>query len=243
LPMSSTGSGCAKLKIGSQVRVESTSTTLIKGMIREFERFELRAIPRKPRVGIVGEILVKFHPDANNNVVQVIEKEGCEAVVPNLVDFLLYCAYNGIWRAQELGGSQLTALLSRAVIRIIERYRRLVRKLLNQSKRFQPLSSIEQLVEGAKSILQLGHNCGEGWLLSAEMVDLIRNGANNIICAQPFACLPNHVVGKGMIKKVRREYPEANIVPIDYDPGASEVNQLNRIKLMIAQALKKHKIC
>lgn len=215
--------------------------SLIKGMIREFERFELRAIPRKPRVGIVGEILVKFHPDANNNVVQVIEKEGCEAVVPNLVDFFLYCAYNGIWRAQKLGASKLSALLSRAAISIIERYRRLVRKLLSKSKRFQPLSSIKQLAKGAKEILQLGHSCGEGWFLSAEMVDLIRGGASNIICAQPFACLPNHVVGKGMIKKVRKEYPEANIVPIDYDPGASEVNQLNRIKLMIAQALKKYK--
>lgn len=212
--------------------------TLIKEMIKEFEGFELRAIPRKPRVGIVGEILVKFHPDANNNVVKVIEKEGCEAVVPNLVDFFLYCAYNGIWRAQELGGSKLTAILSRAAINIIERYRRIVRKLLSESKRFQPLSSIEQLAEGAKDILQLGHSCGEGWFLSAEMIDLIKGGAGNIICAQPFACLPNHVIGKGMIKKVRQQYPEANIVPVDYDPGASEVNQLNRIKLMIAQALK-----
>lgn len=220
---------------------EHTYRTLIRDMMKEFEGFELQAIARKPRVGIVGEILVKFHPDANNNVVRVIEKEGCEAVVPNLVDFLLYCAYNGIWRAREIGGSKLTALACRVAIGIIERYRKPVQELLSMSRRFQPLSGIKQLAEGAKDILQLGHCYGEGWFLSAEMVDLIKSGTVNILCAQPFACLPNHVVGKGMIKKVGREYPEANIMPVDYDPGASEVNQLNRIKLMIAQAFKNHK--
>ncbi len=214
---------------------------LVNDIVDAFEDFPIKDIPRKPRVGIVGEILVKFHPDANNNVVDVIEEEGCEAVVPNLIDFFLYCSYNTIWGAKELGKSKLVAFVSRMAISLLEFFRRPIRKRLEKSKRFRPLSNIFELAKGAKNILKLGHATGEGWFLTAEMVELIKDGAPNIICAQPFACLPNHVVGKGMIKEVRRQYPEANIVPVDYDPGASEVNQLNRIKLMISQALKREK--
>lgn len=211
---------------------------LIDQIVSEFDRFELRSIPRKPRVGLVGEILVKFQPDANNNAVGVIEQEGCEAVVPGLVDFFLYCAVNPQWQHQELGNSRKNALAGQLAVSIIERYRRRIKKRLKATGKFMAPESIYALAERASTVLSLGNATGEGWFLTAEMIELIKAGVPNIICAQPFACLPNHVTGKGMIKELRRQYPMSNIVPIDYDPGASEVNQLNRIKLMISTALK-----
>jgi len=197
----------------------------------------------KPRVGVVGEILVKFHPDANNDVVDVIEAEGGEAVMPGLADFFMYCLYNNNYKAEHLGMKKSTARVSNIGIYLIEKYRDTVRRELIKNPKFSYLvpSHIEEIAKGAEKILQLGHCTGEGWFLTGEMIELIESGTLNIVCVQPFACLPNHVTGKGMIKKLRREYPLSNITAVDYDPGASEVNQLNRIKLMMATAFENMK--
>lgn len=213
----------------------------IDGIVEDFDNLPLKDIPRKPRVGIVGEILVKFHPDANNNAIGVIEQEGCEAVVPGLIDFFLYCFFNAIYSYKYLDGSRKQSYLASIGIWIIESYRRYMRKRLEKTGKFMAPAPFYNLTEYAKPILSLGNSCGEGWFLTAEMVELIKHDVPNIICMQPFACLPNHVTGKGMIKELRKQYPQSNIVPIDYDPGASEVNQLNRIKLMISSAFKREK--
>ena len=192
----------------------------------------------KPKVGIVGEILVKYAPAANNHLVELLESEGAEAVVPDLLDFLLYCFYNQIYKANHLGTSKKAALLSKLGIDALEFLRQSPRKAFEKSKHFNPPVSIYQTVEYAKPIVSIGNQTGEGWFLTGEMVELIHSGVNNIVCTQPFGCLPNHVVGKGVIKELRKQYPLSNIVAIDYDPGASEVNQLNRIKLMLSTAQK-----
>ncbi len=211
---------------------------ILREMVEEFDTLPIDEDKRLPRVGVVGEILVKFHPDANNHVVDVIEQEGCEAVVPGLLDFFLYSMYNGNFKHDVLGMSWKTKLAGNAGVWLIEKYREPMRRALAASRRFEPPLPIRRLSEKAKGVLSLGNVCGEGWLLTAEMVELIESGAPNIVCTQPFSCLPNHVTGKGMIKELRRQYPLANIMPVDYDPGASEVNQLNRIKLMISSAKK-----
>ena len=210
---------------------------LCRQMIREFD-----AIPiideRKPRVGIVGEILVKFLPAANNHLVELLESEGAEAVMPDLIDFLLYCFYNSNFKATDLGMKKSTADLCNIGIKAVEKIRQAAAKEFAASKHFDPPSHIQDLAGYAKDIVSLGNQTGEGWFLTGEMLELIHSGVNNIVCTQPFGCLPNHVVGKGVIKEIRRQYPLANIVAIDYDPGASEVNQLNRIKLMLSTASK-----
>lgn len=212
-------------------------TRNIQEIVRSFSEIEVNDI-KKPKVGVVGEILVKFHPFANNYIVEVLENEGAEAVVPDLTGFFLYSAYDAVYRYEALSGSRKEKILSSIFIKFIERYRREMRKALERSGRFTPPPTIEELAKGASKILSLGNQTGEGWFLTGEMVELLENGVNNIVCVQPFACLPNHIVGKGMIKEIRRHYPKANIAPIDYDPGASEVNQLNRIKLMLSVAFK-----
>ena len=185
---------------------------------------------------MVGEILVKFHPTANNQIVDVIEREGCEAVVPGLAEFFLFGIAGGIFQKRiPLGRSAKGALGSRIGLWAIAK----MRAPVTRRCRTQPLRTagdIYELAEYASEILSLCNSMGEGWLLTAEMVELIKTGAPNVVCTQPFACLPNHVVGKAVIKELRRRYPESNIVAVDYDPGASEVNQLNRIKLMISVA-------
>jgi predicted nucleotide-binding protein (sugar kinase/HSP70/actin superfamily) len=209
----------------------------IKQIVREFDQLEIRDI-RKPRVGIVGEILVKYHPTANNNVVNIVESEGAEAVVPDLLDFFTFCAYDMIYRHRYLAGSFKNKLLGTLFIKYFDNCRREMIKALQRSQRFDAPCSIYHLAQKASQVVSLGNHTGEGWLLTAEMIELIEMGVPNIICMQPFACLPNHVTGKGMIKELKRQYPAANIAAIDYDPGASEVNQLNRIKLMLAVAFK-----
>ncbi|MCR5625757.1 MAG: acyl-CoA dehydratase activase-related protein, partial [Lachnospiraceae bacterium] len=215
-----------------------TFKKLCRDMIRDFDNIEIDENLVKPRVGIVGEILVKFLPAANNYLVNLLEDEGAEAVVPDLTDFLLYCFYNQIYKADKLGTSKRTAFLSRLGINVIEFVRGTARKAFNKSKHFDAPVHIETLVNYAKDIVNIGNQTGEGWFLTGEMCELIHSGVKNIVCTQPFGCLPNHVVGKGVIKALRREYPGSNIVAIDYDPGASEVNQLNRIKLMLSTAFK-----
>jgi predicted nucleotide-binding protein (sugar kinase/HSP70/actin superfamily) len=212
----------------------------IKGIIEDFDNLELENI-EKPRVGLVGEILVKFHPTANNDVVSVIEKEGAEAVMPDLVDFFLYCAYAPNFKHRYLADTLKSKIVNNIAIAAIEYYRRYMKRVLAASKRFDPPSTIYKLAAKASKVLSLGNCTGEGWFLTAEMIELIEEGAPNIVCMQPFACLPNHITGKGMIKALKKEYPRANIVPVDYDPGASEVNQLNRIKLMLDAAFRNMK--
>ena len=210
---------------------------LCREIITDFDNLPIRGIP-KPRVGVVGEILVKFMPAANNYLVDLLESEGAEAVVPDLLDFLFYCFYNSNFKAQELGMKKRTAAISNAGIKLLEFIRNTSVKEFQKSRHFDAPTKISQLAEYAKPIVSLGNQTGEGWFLTGEMMELIHSGVNNIVCTQPFGCLPNHVVGKGVIKEIRRQHPLANIVAIDYDPGASEVNQLNRIKLMLSTAQK-----
>lgn len=207
----------------------------IKNIIKEFDGLEIKN-EIKPKVGLVGEILVKYHPTANNNVVEVVEAEGAEAVMPGLMDFLLYCLYYNKFKHRYLAGSRWSKFVGLGTIRLIEAYRGVYRRAISKYDKFITPKTIEEIAAGATDIVSLGHQTGEGWFLTGEMVELIQSGVKNIICMQPFACLPNHVIGKGVIKELRRRYPGANIVAIDYDPGASEVNQLNRIKLMISNA-------
>ena len=211
-------------------------TKLSREAIRAFDTLPLVGEGTKPRVGVVGEILVKFHPTANNHVVDVIEAEGCEAVVPGLLDFFLYAMSNAQVQKGELGSSAKERAMMESAIGMVDWMRKPVDELLEKSERFERPEPISVMAEKASTVLSLCNNMGEGWLLTAEMLDLIDHGAPNIICTQPFACLPNHVVGKAVIKELRRQHPESNIVAVDYDPGASEVNQLNRIKLMISVA-------
>ena len=212
----------------------------IRFAVEKFDKLPLRDIPRKPRVGLVGEILVKFQPDANNNAIDVIEQEGCEGVLPGVMDFFLYCCHNPIWSAENIGKSKKSAFANQRIINFLELYRKPINEEFKKTGKFMLSERIEELAKKSASILSCGNFCGEGWFLTAEMVELIQDGVPNIICAQPFACLPNHVTGKGMIKELRRQYPQSNIIPIDYDPGASEANQLNRIKLMISTAHMQH---
>ena len=210
----------------------------IAGIIRDFENLEIYEDMKKPRVGVVGEILVKFHPTANNDLVNLLEREGAEAVVPDLLTFGLYCCYNATQKEKYLGGTRKGRIIANALAKVIEWYQKPLMKALEKSKRFDRPEDIRTLGEYAKKVVSLCNQTGEGWFLTAEMIELIHSGVPNIVCTQPFGCLPNHVVGKGVIKELRKQYPISNIVAIDYDPGASEVNQLNRIKLMLSSAEK-----
>ncbi|GEP66439.1 2-hydroxyglutaryl-CoA dehydratase [Clostridium beijerinckii] len=209
----------------------------IKEIIQEFDELPLLNV-KKPKVGVVGEILVKFHPTANNDIVGILENEGAEAVVPDLLDFFFYSAFDADFKAKYLAGSKLSKNLCNMAISYIETYRKTMKKQLEKSVRFSKPKHIKELAGMASPILSLGNQTGEGWFLTAEMIELIESGTSNIVCLQPFACLPNHVTGKGMIKALKERYPKSNIVAIDYDPGASNVNQLNRIKLMLSVAFK-----
>ncbi len=210
---------------------------MCRDIIHDFDTLPITD-EKKPRVGIVGEILVKFLPAANNNLAELLEAEGAEPVVPDLTDFLLYCFYNSNFKAENLGTSKKSQLVCNLGIKFFEWLRGAARKAFEESERFTPPAHIEDLAKAAEPIVSVGNQTGEGWFLTGEMLELIESGATNIVCIQPFGCLPNHVVGKGVIKKLRHENPKANIVAIDYDPGASEVNQLNRIKLMLSTAQK-----
>lgn len=209
----------------------------IKSIVREFDNLPLLDI-KKPRVGLVGEILVKFHPTANNQIVDIIEEEGGEAVMPDLIDFFQYSFLNMQYKQKQYNLNLSKKYISKVLISFVDLLRYDMRKALTQSNRFAPPASIYHLAEKAKDVVDLGNQTGEGWFLTGEMIELIEAGAPNIVCMQPFGCLPNHVTGKGAIKALRKNYPRANIVAVDYDPGISEVNQLNRIKLMMSTAFK-----
>lgn len=209
-----------------------------RGIVEAFDTLPIDETLRKPRVGVVGEILVKYMPLANNHLVELLEREGAEAVVPDLMDFLNYCVYNSDYKHRFLGAGWTAAATAHLGVDAIRILRKPALNALAKSRRFAPPEPIEHVAELAKPFLSIGNQYGEGWFLTGEMVELILSGTPNIVCIQPFACLPNHVVGKGVIKALRRTYPQANIVAVDYDPGASEVNQLNRIKLMLSAARK-----
>ncbi|MCL1901921.1 MAG: 2-hydroxyacyl-CoA dehydratase, partial [Firmicutes bacterium] len=212
----------------------------LKQIVDDFDNLD-RSEKRKPRVGLVGEILVKYHPGANNNAVKVIEQEGGEAVMPDMIDFFLYGFYNNIIKKKLLDGTSAQKLKSSIYIMLINWLRKPMIKALKKTD-FGAPAKINEKAELASTVVSVGAMSGEGWFLTAEMLELMQHGVNNIVCMQPFACLPNHVTGKGVMKELKRLNPLSNIVMVDYDPGASEVNQLNRIKLMMSVAIKNHAV-
>jgi predicted nucleotide-binding protein (sugar kinase/HSP70/actin superfamily) len=223
--------------LGRRYLSYNTYKKMCREMIEEFDNIPILDI-KKPRVGVVGEILVKFSPTANNRLVELLEHEGAEAVVPDLMDFMYYCFYNQLYKAENLGTSKKAADISRFGIKAIQLLRKPMNEAFEASSHFILTADIYETAKNAEEIVSIGNQTGEGWFLTGEMLELIHTNTPNIVCTQPFGCLPNHVVGKGVIKELRKRHPEANIVAIDYDPGASEVNQLNRIKLMLSTAQK-----
>ena len=221
---------------GSSVS-HGTFKKMCREMVHDFDTIPI-SDEKKPRVGIVGEILVKFLPAANNHLADLLEAEGAEPVVPDLIDFICYCFFNQNFKVEKLGFKKSKATIANLGLKAIDWLRKTANEALEQSRHFTPSADIRELAKMAEPIVSAGNQTGEGWFLTGEMMELIHGGVPNIVCIQPFGCLPNHIVGKGVIKEVRREHPEANIVAIDYDPGASEVNQLNRIKLMLSTAQK-----
>ena len=209
---------------------------LCRMIVREFDALPIDESAEKPRVGIVGEILVKFMPLANNHLVDLLESEGAEAVVPDLMDFLAMFLYDKDYKHKYLGRSAMQSVIAKVGVPALESLRAPAVAALRESRRFSAPNRIDRVAEPVKPFLSLGNQYGEGWFLCGEMVELLNDGVCNIVCIQPFGCLPNHVMGKGVIKSLKEAYPQANIAAVDYDPGASEVNQLNRIKLMLSGA-------
>lgn len=191
---------------------------------------------KKTRVGIVGEIYIKYASLGNNGLEAFLESQNCEVVVPGLIGFMLYATGNRIHDISLYGGSPVKKMTSTIAVRYLKKVEDTIQRALAPYPQFEAPVIYETLKEYAKPFVGLGTKMGEGWLLTAEMVELLETGVSNIICAQPFGCLPNHIVGKGMIRTLREAYPGANIVPIDYDPSATRINQENRIKLMLAVA-------
>lgn len=229
-------------KVESNVRNGSLTifNRNMKKIVKDFDTVPI-SNEVKPKVGVVGEILVKYSPTANNDIVRLLESEGAEAVVPDLIGFMNYSLYNQIWKYDNMGMPKKNKTIAEMAIKLIEVVEKPMDKALRASERFTGIHSIYQLAEDAGKILSIGNHTGEGWFLTGEMIDLLKTGVNNIVCMQPFGCLPNHVVGKGVIKELRHQYPKSNIAAIDYDPGVSIVNQLNRIRLMMATANKQLK--
>ncbi len=227
-----------EIAIDSLVNKQSRWTygKVCRGIVRDFDRLPIDEELRKPRVGVVGEILVKYMPLANNHLVELLEREGAEAVVPDLMDFMNYSLYNGEYKHEFLGAKRDSKVVAQVSVWAIYVLRYPALRALERSRRFEAPLPIRQVAKLAKPFLSIGNQYGEGWFLTGEMAELLTTGVPNIVCIQPFACLPNHVVGKGVVKQLKKAYPQANIVAVDYDPGASEVNQLNRIKLMLSTA-------
>ena len=223
-----------KLAIKSKMKEFSQS---IYQIVDDFEKIKLDTSKEKPKVGIVGEILIKYHPFGNNFVANLLEKEGAEVILPDFMGFIKFIASNKVISNQMLKNDNKKAFIFDMAIKLIESFEKDSRKALAKSKKgYLPPSDIWHLADNVKSVLSTGNQTGEGWFLTAEMLEYMENDIPNIVCVQPFACLPNHVVGKGVIKTIRDKFPEANIVPVDYDPGASESNQTNRIKLLMTVA-------
>ncbi len=225
---------CKKLSIETTKKEFNQS---IYDMVNDFEQIKLDTTKEKPKVGIVGEILIKYHPFGNNYCTDLLDREGAEVVMPDLMGFVKYVMMNGVVKGKILGKGGFTSKIYKTAIKVVDTIEKDYKKALEESKKgYLPPCNIEELAEMVEDILSTGNQTGEGWILTAEMLEFMNHGIQNIICLQPFACLPNHVVGKGVIKTIRNKYPEANISPIDYDPGASQSNQINRIKLLITIA-------
>ena len=206
-------------------------------MVDTFEKIEIDTSVKKPKVGIVGEVLIKYHPFGNNFVVDKLEEEGAEVVLPDFMGFIKFIATHKITFNQLIKTGTLKASVFKYAIKLMDILEKSSTEALSKSKKGYLLPcNIWELEEKVKDILSIGNQTGEGWFLTAEMIEYIEHGITNIVCVQPFACLPNHVVGKGVIKTIRSKYPNANITPIDYDPGASEANQTNRLKLLMTVA-------
>ncbi|MFV0499403.1 MAG: acyl-CoA dehydratase activase-related protein [Bacilli bacterium] len=212
---------------------------IVKRVISDFSNIETEE-KDVSKVGVVGEILVKYHPTGNNELFKTLENEGCELVVPDLVDFVLYSSYNNIYNYEKLGRSKKVANNSKLLIGWIDFYRRYPNKLLLNSNIFLPSTSVYNKIKALNGVVSVGNQTGEGWFLTAEMMEMLSHGVNNIIAVQPFGCLPNHIFAKSVIKPIKSHFSKANIVAIDYDPGLSSVNQLNRIKLMLEMAKNKN---
>jgi predicted nucleotide-binding protein (sugar kinase/HSP70/actin superfamily) len=209
----------------------------IYDIVDDFEKIELDTSVEKPKVGIVGEVLIKYHPYGNNYVADLLEKEGAEVVLPDFMGFVKFMATHRITFNTLLNSNKMSATISKIALNLVNLMEKDTKIALEKSKKnYLPTCDIFHLEEQVKDILSIGNQTGEGWFLTAEMVEYIENDIPNIVCVQPFACLPNHVVGKGVIKTIRSKYPYANITPVDYDPGASETNQANRIKLLMTVA-------
>ena len=201
-----------------------------------FSKVPLDTAVKKKKVGIVGEIYVKFSPLGNNHLEDFLVSEGCEPVLPGLLDFCLYCIYNGIIDHELYGRSAKTAMLDKFIYKFVLDKQKDMIALIKKHGRFRAPQYFDDVRKLSQEIIGQGVKMGEGWLLPAEMVELITEGVHNIVCTQPFGCLPNNIAGKGMVRKIREKYPEANIVSVDYDPGASKINQEHRIKLMLSTA-------
>ena len=225
---------CKKLVQKSSMKEFKNS---IYAMVDDFEKIELDTSVEKPKVGIVGEVLIKYHPFGNNFVVDKLEQEGAEVILPDFMGFVKFIATHKITFNQLIKTGNLKASIFKTAIKLIDLLEKDVVIALKKSKKEYLLPcNIWELENKVKDILSIGNQTGEGWFLTAEMIEYIEHGIPNIVCVQPFACLPNHVVGKGVIKTIRSKYPDANISPIDYDPGASETNQTNRLKLLMTVA-------
>ena len=225
---------CKKLSVEANTKEFNQS---LYDMVNDFEQIKLDTTKEKPKVGIVGEILIKYHPFGNNYCTDLLDREGAEVVMPDLMGFVKYVMMNGVVKGKILGKGSFTSKIYKTAIKVVDTIEKDYKKALEGSKKgYLPPCNIEELAEMVEDILSTGNQTGEGWILTAEMLEFMNHGIQNIICLQPFACLPNHVVGKGVIKTIRNKYPEANISPIDYDPGASQSNQINRIKLLITIA-------
>lgn len=201
---------------------------------------DFAAIPRsaekKVRVGIVGEIFVKFSPLGNNELEKFLLSENAEVVMPGLIDFCMFTCYNSVTDAKLLGMKKGKGLVFGLALKYFEKKQKDIIDLINAQSVFNPPTPFGHVIKLANGLISHGAKMGEGWLLTAEMAELIEEGVNNIVCAQPFGCLPNHIVGKGMMKPLKEKYPNANIVAVDYDAGATKINQENRIKLMLSNA-------
>ncbi len=211
----------------------------MRHIINAFKALEYDKTP-KPKVGIVGEIYVKFSPLGNNHLEETLEKEGVQVVVPPLYDFFLYSFDSRAHDIKRYGGPRKERLVLNALVWYVEVRREKVRKMMRNAGFETPIryKALKKLIDG---VIDVGTHTGEGWLLTAEMIDLIKHDAPNIVCTQPFGCLPNHIAGKGMFKKIKSLYPSSNIVAIDYDTSASEINQVNRINLMVSNAFRNFK--
>lgn len=210
----------------------------IKNLINDFDSILIDQSLNKPKVGIVGEILVKYHPTANNNLVKVLEDNGAEAVIPDFVDFFLYGFYGRAFKSSEILNEKTLSFKQKSAYKLLEKYRGVLKHEVKKSNNFTNIHHIKTTAKNAEEFLSVANDTGEGWFLTGEIINLLKDDINNIICVQPFGCLPNHIVGKGMFKALREKFPKSNLCAIDYDPGASEVNQISRIKLMLSIAHK-----